>query len=136
MKSLAYPRYKLGHSSNMELYRLIVDEETQDLDVVEKALKNADPTWKDSCGFTMLHWAASLDRSDIACLLLDKGYNPAELDNNCETPAQLARSKGHDSIAGLIEHYRSGGPAIVNEKRFYKLADDDFMAKFNTWPIC
>ncbi len=119
----------------MELYRLIVDTESEDTNLIQETILRADHKWKDSCGFTMLHWAASLNRTDVACLLLEKGYSPIELDNNGETPVQLARAKGHDAIAGLIEHYRSGGPALGIENQFYKRMDNDLMLQFSTWPM-
>jgi hypothetical protein len=127
----------ISEKKSMELYHLIVEEDEgfHNTEKILRALEHSDPTWQDSCGFTLLHWAATLNRVDLACMLLEHGYNPLTLDNNGDTPFDIARENGHDEVAGVIEHFRSGAPALGIEPTFFKHVDKAFMEKFRAWPV-
>jgi uncharacterized protein len=54
-------------------------------------------------GMTMLHLAASSGRADLVQSLLRRGANPHTFDLKGDTPADLARAKGHQDVALLLD---------------------------------
>jgi len=59
----------------------------------------------DISGSTALHWAALNNKGYIVELLLQAGADPLIRNKQRYTPADSARSQGHDELADIIEGY-------------------------------
>lgn len=57
--------------------------------------------------FTLLHKAAYHGNKESVILLLEKGADPRSLNVLRKTPAEIAREKGHDDIAKLIDNWEN-----------------------------
>jgi RNA polymerase sigma factor (sigma-70 family) len=53
-------------------------------------------------GWTALHYAAGFGFFDLAKALIDRGAEPAALDDNAKTPLQVACETGHSEVAELL----------------------------------
>ncbi|KAG2303721.1 hypothetical protein Bca52824_032372 [Brassica carinata] len=54
---------------------------------------------------TPLHHAAKMDRLNIVYLLLSRGANPLVLNDDCQTPLEVARDKGFTYVVHEIEEH-------------------------------
>lgn len=66
---------------------------------------NVDLEHCDDDGLTSLHVACELGSTKCVELLLQHGANARALTHAKETPLQLAKDKGHKSIAQIIQHF-------------------------------
>ena len=121
------------NSSDIKLFHLLVDDNAE-VEMLRPHVLHASREWKDACGQTLLHWAATLNRYDVAVLLLDNGWNPKEVDNNNETPNQVAISNGNIEIGWVIEHFQSGAPSIGIEPEFLNFISQIEIDYLNQWP--
>ena len=81
-----------------------------ELTLIEQMLSDGiDPDEKDIQGRTLLHWAAWRGHAEAVRLLLKSGASPTVTDDGGFTPDQLAKSRGYDEIASLINPLRGGG---------------------------
>jgi ankyrin repeat protein len=55
-------------------------------------------------GTSVLHEAAFLGRDDLVELLISLGAKPSVINDKGETPADIARQRGHGHIADLLEN--------------------------------
>ncbi len=82
-----------------------------DVDMLETIL-SSDPTQANAVledGSTPLHYAASRGQDDAVDVLLNSGANPAALDENSETPADVARQNAHVDLAKRLQALITGG---------------------------
>ena len=49
-----------------------------------------------------MHWAAGSGKSSIANLLLQANASPTAVDKYGDTPAQLAKQRGHGDLAAML----------------------------------
>ncbi|CAL4217625.1 unnamed protein product, partial [Meganyctiphanes norvegica] len=56
-------------------------------------------------GMTALHWAAQMGQREIALLLLQKGADPTQQENEGKTPADLARASDLHELAISIDSF-------------------------------
>lgn len=68
--------------------------------------KGASANARDAKGGTALHWAAGGGRAEIVQLLLGAGADPVAMDGFGQTPADVARAKGREALAEMIESRR------------------------------
>ena len=77
-----------------------------DRDVVEQHIsEGADMNAFDSDGKTAMHYAAERGRLAVVKLLLNMQARYDIKTQNKETAADMARSNGHDEIAGLLDRH-------------------------------
>jgi hypothetical protein len=62
-----------------------------------------------------LHWAALMNREELATILLEKGADPNMLAGNGLTPLDVADADGAAAVAALLEQH--GGKRTVDVKR-------------------
>jgi hypothetical protein len=122
------------NSSDIKLFHLLVDDNAE-VSLIRPLVLHASREWKDACGQTLLHWAAVLNRYDVAVLLLDNGWNPKAVDNNNETPNQVAISNGNIEIGWVIEHFKSGAPSIGIEPEFLNFISQIELDYIDEWPL-
>ncbi|MCC6003798.1 MAG: ankyrin repeat domain-containing protein [Thermofilum sp.] len=59
-------------------------------------------------GWTPLHAAAAVGRAEFARLLLERGADPSIRDKDGRTPLDVARERGYERVARVIEEYMRG----------------------------
>lgn len=59
-------------------------------------------------GRTPLHWAASDGQIAMVQWLVEHGADPTAVDFNGQTPATVARRKGHDEVSRYLEAQSQG----------------------------
>jgi ankyrin repeat protein len=67
--------------------------------------KGADVNARSGAGYMPLHYTAANNMETIAEVLLERGVDTAAREAEGRTPYELARQKGHEDLAGLIERY-------------------------------
>jgi len=66
----------------------------------------ADPNARQAGGYTAIFSAAAANRQDLCELLLIHGANPAVVNDFGQTPAALARERGHAALAGWLDEWQ------------------------------
>ncbi|KAH9308617.1 hypothetical protein KI387_036528, partial [Taxus chinensis] len=68
-----------------------------------------------SHGGTPLHHAAKRGHDRTVTLLLHRGANPLAINDDCETPLQMARARGHVTVVRIIEGWISLFSGMIRE---------------------
>uniref|UniRef100_A0A0D6R065 RING-type domain-containing protein n=1 Tax=Araucaria cunninghamii TaxID=56994 RepID=A0A0D6R065_ARACU len=66
-------------------------------------------------GGTPLHHAAKRGHDKTVTMLLHRGANPLVTNDDCETPLQMARAKGHVTVVRIIEEWISLFRGMIRE---------------------
>ena len=77
--------------TDLELYRFLLQK-----------VEDKDP--RDEHDSTPIMYAAAHGRQDIVQILMDFGASTKSVDDYGNSPADIARSEGHESLANFIEH--------------------------------
>jgi ankyrin repeat protein len=99
--------------STPPLHVVFDDVRERDHDALLAAVR-ADPRvvgWRDSLGYTPLHWAAAVDDAAAVRLLLDAGADPNARDLRGRTPLHIAAMSRIDSGDVLIKTLLARGAA-------------------------
>ncbi|MCX8108696.1 MAG: ankyrin repeat domain-containing protein, partial [Verrucomicrobiae bacterium] len=92
--------------------------------VRQQIARRSDLNAKDGSGYTALHIAARKGDLPMVRLLVEAGADPAIMGPNDETPLDVARQNGHDTIVQYLQTKLEGDRTKARtEKRGRKLID-------------
>lgn len=85
---------------------------------------------QDSFGLTALHWAASLNNTNMVKFLLRKGIDTSIQSDNGFTAEQYARALKNNTIADIIKKHDEKNKGIIERSADYAKGAVDWAAGF------